>query len=373
MLRLFLISFLCALFIACSSNDSDALKEWFDNQGIATSYGSEFVEIGLNKKHVSPGYNDSAYIAGSFAALGIANNIKQSFYIGLETTQPLPSVWKLRADSLFYADIYKGNFPNGQMEVKFSWLEESKIEHDTTWVKFAKEIVNSKTITIAFKNDTLYIQIPKEIEKSKDTLRLLVNIEPISEDVILRLARPNTTDIPGFLRIAQKSKILEECNYCLHSGIGDSLNVSFEMNDGIKNAIDSRTVVFAQLVFPIQNESTENEFDFPIPVYAYSAGVFEPYRVDTAFVREHGHPNLVFAQNDSLRLQVTHGLRRDSLAFTLRLGNPVLKDTLFLYNISGAAEKVISDRPAYSRYDFGTAFDNAKLKLWLADYGKNKK
>jgi hypothetical protein len=178
-------------------------------------------------------------------------------------------------------------------------------------------------------------------------------------------------------RVAQRGKVLEGgCKLCLHAGVRESLDVAFE----IKEQIDS-TVVFAQLVFP--KKSGNNEVAYPLPVYVYSKldnfhGVVEDYRVDTALVNENGHPNLVFSDGDFLKLQVTKSLRQYAaivksqpytISFTLRLGVPMLlPKSLYFYNSDYSSEKVFSDRPAYSSYDFSSLFEEetVKLRLWYA-------
>jgi hypothetical protein len=372
MQHLLLASFLCVLCTACSSDDSDALSKWFGNQGIATSYGKQYEEIEVSLKDCSLGFNASAYMVRSLAALGNANGIEQSLYFGLEATDSLFPVWKLRADSIFYIDFYEGNVPDDHKEItaKFYWVMESETEsEDTTWLKLQKEFTDSADISIDWKAggtlDTFIVSLPEKLKALKaDTLRLLVGIKALSNNKVLRIAPPSKLDIPNLLRVAQKTIISGECKQCLHAGVRESLNVVFEAGkDKIKAG---KAVIFAQLVLPKSSDATANELGHPMLVYAYSDGYLEDYRIDTAFVKEYGeHPNLVFGEADTLKLQVTKNLRSlpNSLKFTLRLGNPMLNPkSLSFYNTS--SEKVFSDRPAYSSYDFGETLKNAKLRLW---------
>ncbi|GBU24497.1 hypothetical protein R83H12_01128 [Fibrobacteria bacterium R8-3-H12] len=357
MLRFFLILLLCALFAACSSDDSGNLKEWFGDQGIATSYHKDHQEIDISLKSYSLGFDSSAYMVSSYAALGNANGIEQSLYFGLNGHKnSISRTWKFRPDTTFYKDIYEGIIPEGQktMDAMFYWLEENETEDDSLWLEFKKQLPNSERVQIIFENDTFYVQIP-EIESSRDTLRLLACIKPLSSNGILRIAPPSIADIPGLLRVAQKTKISDDCKQCLRAGVRESLDVVFEAVNEIKN----KTVVFAQLVLQKSSDNAKSELRHPVPMYVYN----ESYIVDTAFVKDYGHPNLVFWQGDTLKLQVTKKLRNyvpdSSLSITLRLGNPALNPTSSLFS-------TIS-RPAYASYDFSTTFDKAKLRLWYAE------
>jgi len=361
---------LCALFVACSSDDSATLKEWFDDQGIATSYGKEYQEIEISLKSYDLGHDTSANMVGSYAALGNVNNVEQILYFGLEVVGKLDSIWKLKTDSIFYANFYEGQIPeeHKKIQARFYWLEEKKTEHDTTWLKFPKQFTDSADISI----DSFSVSLPENFLKLKpkaDTLRLLTGIRLLTNDAVLRIAAPTTSDISGLLRVAQKTYVEKQCDLCLHAGVRESLDVVFEIG---KNKIKAdKIVVFAQLVLPKSSDNTGSELGHPLPVYVYSDGSLENYRIDTSFVEAHGHPNLVFWEGDTLKLQVTKNLRHlpDTLSFTLRLGTPMLiPKSLYFYNSIYSSEKVFSDRPAFAIYDFSTAFEGgkAKLRLWYA-------
>jgi hypothetical protein len=385
--RLLPILFISAIFIACSSDDPSSLKEWLGDQGIVASYGKHFEEVEIPVKSFVFGADSSAYFANSHLAFGSVNGIEQSFYLGLNNFDSLSAVWKFRTDSIFYREIYdSAYFGEKKIDAKIYWLKENEVEHDSAWIKFEKEFTDSADISFEWNKgatrDTFFVALPPELldlGKTGDSIKLLAYIKPISNGQILRFAPPSITDVPGLWRVAQKPKILRECELCLHSGVGDSLFVSFEMKDKIKA---DQTIVFAQLVWPKQSDATGNELGRPLPVYVYSSlklllleGI-EDYRIDTAYVDEHGyHPNLVFWEGDSLRLQVTKSLRYyagaansmpDTLGFTLRFGTPMLipKSYYFYNRISST---VFSNRPAYSSYDFSSALaGTAKLKIWYA-------
>jgi hypothetical protein len=386
MLRFFLVPLLCALFVACSSDDSAALNEWFGDQGIVTSYGKEYDEIEVSLKNYDLGHDTSAYMVSSFAALGNVNNVEQILYFGLEVVDSPSPVWKLRTDSIFYADFHDGKVPEEHKEInaEFCWLVENKTLHDSLWLKFTETFMKCENINLEWKagssRDTFYISLPTELLELKfDTLRLLAGIKLLTNNAVLRIAPPSTSDIPGLLRVAQKTRFTENCDKCLRAGVRESLDVVFEID---KNEIKTnKTIVFAQLVLPKSSHTTGSELEYPVPVYVYSDGSLEDYRVDTAFVNKYGgHPNLLFWGDDTLKLQVTKNLRNyinvaknatdlPKLKFTLRLGNPMLNPkSLYFYNSVYSSEKVFSDRPAYSSYDFSTTFaGKAKLRLWYAD------
>jgi len=390
MLRLLLILFLCALFAACSSDDESAtLREWFNDQNIATSYGKFCEEIDVSLKNYSLGYDydtSYAYMVSSYAALGNVNNVEHKLYFGLKITDSLSRNWRLRADSIFYTEIYGGKVPEiyKNLEVEFYWQWEDSTKHDTTWLKLQDPFNNSAGTSINWKSggtrDTFSLSLPDTLMNEfselkaanpRDTLNLLVGIKVIPSNKILRIAPPTTSDIPNILRVGQKI-YAEPCgDLCLHSGIKESLNVVLKVGDKIKAG---KTVVFAQLVLPKSINNTANELAHPLPVYVYNNGGLEDYRIDEAFVKEHnGHPNLVFWEEyDTLKLQVTNNLRNhinaDTIDFTLRLGTPMLNPkSLYFYNSSYSTEKVFSNRPAYSSYDFNTVFKDAKLRLWYAE------
>jgi len=381
MFRLFLILFLCVVFSSCSSDDdSEALNEWFKDRGIVGSYRLQQVDIDLSVKSALPGANTPAFLVSSSAVLGNANGIEQSLYFGLVVSEPLASVWNLRADSIFYADFYSGNVPeeHKKIEARFYWLIEPKTEHDTTWLKFQENFTDSADISI----NAFSISLPEKFLKLKaDTLRLLVGIKLLKNNTILRIAPPSIANIPGLLRVAQITKISDECEQCLHAGVRESLSVAFEIKPEDKIRIAGKPVVFAELILPKLNAAT-SELGRPVPVYVYSGnGSLEDYRVNTSYVNEHKHhPNLLFWEGDSLRLQVTQSLRnyvnaansKILLEISLRLGTPMLiPDSPFFFNLR--TSRVFSDRFAFASYDFSSALaEPVKLRLYLADFGDNK-
>jgi len=358
MLRIFLILLSCALFAACSSDDSTTLNEWFSSQPnpIPTSYGKDPQEIEILLKSYNSAHNDSAYMVSSYATLGNVNGIEQSLYFGLAVLKDSMSYnWKLRADTVFYKEFYNGEIPDNQktMDIKFCWQEETTTEHDTLWLKFPIQPTNCKETKLALENDTFRVQIPSEIKSVRDTLKLLVHIESLSSNGILRIAPPSKSDIPGLLRVAQKTDLKPCGDLCLRAGVRESINVVFD----VREIRTEKTIVFAQLVLQKSSDTTGSELGHPVPVYVYN----ESYIVDTNSVETYGHPNLLFWEGDTLKLQVTKYLRNyvpnDTL--TLRFGNPVLEPK--------SPDFSTTSRPAYSSYDFSKILKGqAKLRLWYA-------
>jgi hypothetical protein len=336
MLRLPLISSLCALFLACSSeDDSAALNEWFGDRGLATSYGKQFEEIEIPVKSSALGFDSSAYMVSSYAALGNVNGMEHLLYFGLDILDSLPDTFKLRMDNTFYGDIPGTSKPE-HLDAVIYWLKEPGLGHDSLWLKFPNAFTDTADVSLERNADTFFVSLPEELLKLKpqspDTLRLLVGIKLNSDNTVLRIAPPSTSDIRGLLRVAQKINKSDDCLACLHAGVRESLLVTFEIKD--KEIITGKTVVFAQLILPKQSDTAGSELGFPVPVYVYSEYVnnesrLEDYRVDTAYVNSRkSHPNLVFGGGDSLMLQVTRSMRNyaivadslpDTLNFTFRL------------------------------------------------------
>jgi len=394
MLRLFLILFLCVVFLACSSDDdSVALNEWFGDRGIASSYSLQPEDIYLEVKNPSKDIDASAFLVSSVAALGNANGIEQSLYFGLVASEALSPVWILRTDTVFYRDFYSDGFPDGQktLNAEFCWLVEDKTELDTTWLKFSESFKpeNCKPVKNfewqeGTSQDTFFVSLPDEFVDQRrnpgDTLRLLTRIRLLTNDAILRIAPPSIADIRGLLRVGQKTSISDACELCLHAGVRESFSLAFDVSDVDKMKIAGRPMVFAELILPKSNEAT-SELGFQVPVFVSSNGSSEGYRVDTAYVNSIGyHPNLVFWEGDSLRLQVTQSLRnyvnaansRDTLGFTLRLGTPMLNTRSHSF-ANSRTNRVFSDRSAFALYDFSSALaEPVKLRLWFADFGDKK-
>jgi hypothetical protein len=383
--RLLLLLLPCAIFIACSSDESVALKEWFNDQGIAASYGKDYDEFEVSVKN-SKFVADSIYMVSSFLAFGSLNGVEQSFYVGLSNFDKFFTTWKFRADTTFYSEMEINNNLSS-MDAKIYWLIEEKIEIDSTWLEFKKSFTDSSDIKLELKGETFSFTLPPKLldragNSVKDSVKLLAYIKPVSNGHVLRFAPPNPIDIPGLLRVAQKSIISDECEQCLHSGAGEVLRMSFDIKDKITAG---RTVVFAQLILPKQENAPDNknEFDYPMPVYVSgfldmdSSLVREDYRVDTVYVNkwEH-HPNLVFWEGDSLRLQITRTMRicvdaaYETLDLNLWLGTPMLiPESRYFYNYREAGKEVIvlANRPSYSRYDFSSILGKkAKIKIWYA-------
>jgi hypothetical protein len=397
MFRLFLISLSCAAFIACSSNDSEVLKEWFGDQGIDISYGMQPEDIEVDVTGLVS--NDAASLTNliyslnpsvsnlSYLALGSVNGIENSLYFDLETSSSLPENWKFATDSVFYADFYNSAFPNEQknMSMNICWLIENNTKENAEWLEFSESFGNDcGDVTFRWEagennRDSIIVSpLPNFPLNSK----LLIRIKSLSEDGVLRISTSSATNISGMQRIAQTTNIISisNRNNYLHSGARDSLYMSLKIGDKIKDIGKGRAVVFGQLILP-KNPSTCNESAYPLPVLVHgrlsdSTQIAEnDYRVDTSYVKEHSHQNLVFNDGDYLTLEVTRSLRhyntlQSTFDFVLRLGaSMLLPNSPYFsnYTLGGVSHKVFADRPVYSCYDFSNVLnEKAILRLWFA-------
>ena len=339
----------------------------------------------ISVESISAGFDSSIFMVSQFAALGTVNNLKHTLYFGLQKNDSPRSEWKLRIDTTFYSDFNKE--PLSEIPAKIYWLNEAKAEPDSIWLKLDKPWEGSADIVLKIADNIIEAALPDEILDARRLNNLLVGLELIPEGEVLRIVPPNINDVDSLLlRVAQKTVVLKDEQLYLYSGVGDSLLISFAIDEEANKKIrQGKTVVFAQLVLPKQNDNSENsELGYPLPVYVYgkidSLQFLEDYRVDTAYVENHGHPNLLFwPEVDSLTLQVTKNARRyikaadNTLSFVLRFGNPMLNaKSHYFYNLSTG--KVFASHPAYAHYDFYYLLGKkAKLKLWFADYGEDKK
>ena len=148
-----------------------------------------------------------------------------------------------------------------------------------------------------------------------------------------------------------------------------------------------QNVILAELTMARDDSKGFSELGLPIQVmvgsFVDSAGTFvrkmENYRLNNEEILEIGHQNLVFHDGDSLKVQLTMGLRdfinraqdNRSFKFMMRLGFPFLqeKDTTYTTYLTDEGDTVrlrlgYSD---YARYDFSSVLESSMtLKLWLA-------
>jgi len=386
MFRLFFpLLFLCALFAACSSDDSASLNDWFGNQNIAISYKEKPVEVEVVVDSVLTYFDSSTYIVTTFAVLGKVNNLEHTLYFGLEKEGSIESPLRLKIDKIFYEEFSEKKLPSEIRAIVY-WLSEP----DTSWQKLdnsweSGDYWNSYETSLVIKGDTIVeISLPDALKNNLKSAGLLIGLELQEEGEVLRLIPPS-----GTMLVKQKTKKTIESNKCLFSGTADSLRMVFNFQSIAEKAKlqhgktqHDKTVVFAQLAMQMPSEENmeESELGYPVPLYVFN----EEYRVNSDFVRKNGHPNLLFrpqANSDSLILQVTRRMRNyanadtvsETLDFILGFGNPMLKpDTLIFFN-PYYGPKVFASRPAYAKYDFSYFVGKkAKLRLWLADYDDKK-
>lgn len=206
-------------------------------------------------------------------------------------------------------------------------------------------------------------------------------------------------------RMATVSNSDEDCSDCpiLHGGIYDSLVVEIPPEPILKalsefygedfpvssdEEFDVRqNVVMAELTMVRDDSKGTNGLGLPIQVvagsYVDSMGTpirkMEKYRIDREGVLENGHQNLVFHDGDSLKLQLTYGLRDfinraadgRNFKFMMRMGYPFLqeKDSTYEDHVTdeGDTSYVFLEHFDYARYDFTSVLEKPMtLKLWLA-------
>lgn len=181
----------------------------------------------------------------------------------------------------------------------------------------------------------------------------------------------------------------EECSDCLvlHGGVSDSLLLEFSAKPIMKALSDfygdefpyskddgfdvRQAVVMAQMIFLKDDAKGESELDWPIGVkvcsFADSADTVvrrvEKYLLANTDSLDKGYPNMVFFGDDSLKLQVTAGIRdfinraHDGRSFKMTMN----LDRAYLIKGDSAYYKY-----DYARYDFSTIKSKpATLKLWL--------
>lgn len=206
-------------------------------------------------------------------------------------------------------------------------------------------------------------------------------------------------------RMVNISKSEEDCSDCpvLHGGVYDSLVVEIPPEPILKalsefygedfpvsaeEEFDVRqNVVMAELTMARDDSKGSSELGLPIQVVAGSfvdslgaeIRKMEKYRVNSGAVVVDGHQNLIFHDGDSLKLQLTYGIRDfmnraadgRSFKFMMRMGYPFLqeKDSTYENHITdkGDTSYVFLDQFDYARYDFTSVLEKPMtLKLWLA-------
>ncbi len=177
------------------------------------------------------------------------------------------------------------------------------------------------------------------------------------------------------------------------SALGEFYGDAFPYTEG--DSIDVRqAVVLAQLSMAKSSSTDGSELGFPVQVVAStfvdSSGQdmqsSEVYKLNKSYIKEHGHPNLVFLDGDTLGLQLTNGMRSfinragkgAKMRVVLRMGYSMLSpyDTLYYDRVTDAGDSVrmFLDSYTYSRYDFTDYIGRPmNLKLWLATKRGNGK
>ncbi len=298
------------------------------------------------------------------------------------------------------------------------------------------------SLNISSLDSALRLDLPaafyESLVKVQDAARLQLKISAPEAKRVYRFYGPSADVVP-FLRIkaysrdadssgsssridvyknvwAFRSAIVstrtETCSDCivLHGGVLESLLVeipserilsalgefygdAFPYTEG--DSIDVRqAVVLAQLSMAKSSSTDGSELGFPVQVVAStfvdSSGQdmqsSEVYKLNKSYIKEHGHPNLVFLDGDTLGLQLTNGMRSfinragkgAKMRVVLRMGYSMLSpyDTLYYDRVTDAGDSVrmFLDSYTYSRYDFTDYIGRPmNLKLWLATKRGNGK
>lgn len=258
----------------------------------------------------------------------------------------------------------------------------------------------------------------KELKETERHTRLQLKISAPKASRLYRFYGAGA-DEPPYLSMYASSKYLpfapsrmasivhneEDCKECLilHGGVFDSMVVEIPQ-EAIMKALSEfygedfpvsekeefdvrQNVVLAELTMARDDSKGFSELGLPIQVVVGSFvdsadGVtrkMESYRLNNEEILDVGHQNLVFHDGDSLKVQLTMGLRdfinRASddrgLKFMMRLGFPFLqeKDTTYMSYITDRRDTVRLrlDNSDYARYDFSSVLESSMtLKLWLA-------
>ena len=317
---------------------------------------------------------------------------------------------------------------------KKSYVDSLGKSDDSLWYKQLKdfEADNSADTVFSIKfsktDSSLYLHIPDDIledmKAMKKTCRLQLKLSAPNSARAYHFYGSQTGYVPVFRveykpKGESKSKIRSVVPFrvgtlfhnmesdpqalILHGGILDSLIMEipsdkilkalsefygdeFPYEEGDGNDV-RQAVVMAQFSFIVDDSKGSQEMARPIQVvvgsYVDSLGEehrqMEYYKINREYVSSQGHPNMVFNGKDTLKLQVTYGMRElinrasdgRNFKMMMRMGYPVLqvKDPTYSNYITkdNDTSYVFASNFDYARYDFSSIASNpVSLKLWLA-------
>jgi len=374
-------------------------------------------------------FSDSAFFAelaeADSAASSIIINTLKSFYAD-------SLIWK-SLDSLPYEEELdlkvEWKLDNGMGK---DFIDSVAGIPDSTWYEELGEwkADNSSDttyeISVGPKDSLVRIELPsalvEDLKESGPAVRLQLRLSApeskhsyrfygtTSKAPQMRIKTNSETEYKSFppFRMAEVISFDDACDECLYLHGGaldgmplDSIIVEYPADKVLEalsefygddfpyaegNGFDVRqAVVLAELTMPRDDSEGYSEFGLPIQVaagsYIDSLGEEiwrkEFYRKNTGRIKEHGHPNMVFYDGDSLSLQVSYGMRDlinkansgRNLKISVRLSLPLVRPQDTVFNATDASDTsyAFSTFYDYARYDFGKTFSQpATLKLWLA-------
>lgn len=369
--------------------------------------------------------------AKEFRAAFLALYPDSGFYgsSGLKDSLPISEDLKIRLSWILETGSGSGfidSIGNTKDSVWTHGLREAFLSADSADTTFNLKISNL--------DSALRLDLPRAfydaMTEVRDAARLQLRISAPDAKRVYRFSGPSSDVVP-FLRIKAYSQSLdstgsskkdvykniwafrsaiissstESCTDCyvLHGGVLESLLVElpsekilaaleefygdeFPYTEG--DSMDVRqAVVLAQLTMPRSSSTEGSELGFPVQVVAstfvdssgHDKQSSEVYRLNKAYIKKYGHPNLVFLDGDTLGLQLTNGMRSfvnragkgSKMQVVLRMGYSMLEpfDTLYYDHVNddGDSVRIFMEYNTYSRYDFTDYIEGPlTLKLWLA-------
>lgn len=381
-------------------------------------------------------YFDFAFVVDSGFIASLSQGDSAGTYLGMSWLNALYTSKYYPADSLPMSE---------ELDVTVSWIldfsDKKKLLDslaqisDSSWYASLGDWDDAASADTVFsmdyaKGDTsIRLQLPsalleelKEMDKAAAHLQLKVSAPNASRlykfygdttalsPILVAYSDTDFVSVTPF-RMANVTKNLEDCVECpvLHGGVYDSIVVELPSEPIMKALSDfygeefpvsedekfdvRQNVVMAQLIMSRDDSSGESELGLPIQVvvgsFIDSADTqirrMETYRLNDAEILDIGHQNLIFHDGDSLKLQLTNGVRdlinrgsdgRD-LKFMMRMGYPFLqeKDTTYATYVTDQGDTVLRSLSVfdYARYDFSSVMNKPMtLKIWLASKREGK-
>jgi hypothetical protein len=321
----FLFATVCL--ISCSmeaGGDTDALSAWFAENGVATAYTVDSLEVELAPaRSFAPGFNPTPYRLSSQGTLG--DTLGVSHALVFDMAHP-DTALLLRADSAYYASYFDAAaLPARQGVLSFAYRPDTA----SAWSDEGEASISLK--------DSLWVRFPEALQGklralSPDSLGVWGAQVRVSASTFMRvsLSRLDTT----VRNVLQADSVVDPCASCLHAGIRETLALAFDAQP-LLDSLKAKTrgiPLLAQMQIPRLTTGANSEIDtVHLPLYVVSlldsvgAGGFRPY--GEGFVSDTSSAN-----RDGDLVQVTQMMRwtfdtydlnkPDSLRFVFRFGSP---------------------------------------------------